>query len=495
MREAEAGPLTLSERNDLDLIRARIAVSRIDFEERRVTETNPVLYPQEALDGVFFLVGRDFAPMEERFPSVLARLLAIPEVLEAGRRNLTHPSRTHTEIALSYAESGIEFLEETMGILAEALPGRVAGAREAAEGAREAFVGFARFLREELLPRSTGSFALGARLFDRKLAEEHYLPYDCAGLEALGRKALRDIRAQFDALATEIGRGRTPAEIIEDVKRRHPPAERVRETYVEWMEKARDFVRARNLMPFPPGEEILVIDTPVFERATIPYAAYLPPGPFDRSQKGLFYVTPVDAGASATVRAEQLLGHNFAGIVVTSLHEAYPGHHLQCCHANRAPSPIRKTADSNVFAEGWALYCEEMMFEEGFYEEKEVRLFQLKEAIWRATRVVVDVQLHTGAIDFREAVRMLVRDGLLEESNAEAEVRRYTLSPTQPMSYMTGRLEIQRLRAEVKETLGAAFRLHDFHAALLATGTVPLRIARDEVLDALTPGGRSRGAA
>ncbi|TMQ64162.1 MAG: DUF885 domain-containing protein [Candidatus Eisenbacteria bacterium] len=222
-------------------------------------------------------------------------------------------------------------------------------------------------------------------------------------------------------------------------------------------------------------------DTPVFERSTLPYAAYLPPAPFDEDQTGFFYVTPIDLSRRKEEQEQQLEGHNYAGLPLTVVHEAFPGHHLQLCHANRSGSRLRRLADSNVFAEGWALYCEDLMHEQGFFVDRITRLYQLKDLLWRACRVVIDVGLHTGTMSFMQAVDYLVDQAMLERVNAVIEVKRYTMTPTQPMSYLVGKLELLAIRRDAEQRLGDRFSLAEFHRALLASGTLQPALVREEL--------------
>ena len=148
-------------------------------------------------------------------------------------------------------------------------------------------------------------------------------------------------------------------------------------------------------------------------------------------------------------------------------------------------SRLRRLADSTLFAEGWALYSEELMYEQGFYLDPFIRLYQLKDLLWRACRVVLDVGLHTGKVTFMQAVDYLRDQAMIERVNAVAEVKRYTLTPTQPMSYLVGKLEILAMRKEAERRLGSRFDLYDFHAALLARGTVPPALVREELAEVL----------
>jgi len=138
-----------------------------------------------------------------------------------------------------------------------------------------------------------------------------------------------------------------------------------------------------------------------------------------------------------------------------------------------SPHPLRRQMLNSLLMEGWALYCEELMREEGFYSDPRVEIFQLKDMLWRACRVIIDVGLHTGEMSFEEAVDMLVNTACLEEASAAAEVRRYAMSPTQPMTYVVGKLMLLDLRDYMRQAMGSRFDLKGFHDRLLSFGSIP----------------------
>jgi uncharacterized protein (DUF885 family) len=307
------------------------------------------------------------------------------------------------------------------------------------------------------------------------------LEFDADSLLAFGRESVAQVEAEMKTLAAEIRAGAAPADLIEDFKKDHPAAEEVLDFYRAWMDRSRAFVVEKDLCAIPEGEELEVIPTPGFERAVIPYAAYMPPAPYEKRQKGFFYVTPVEPDAPAEEREQKLAGHNRVKVPVVALHEGYPGHHLQLCRANRVANRIRRETHSTPFIEGWALYCEEMMREQGFYEDLRMVLGQKKDTLWRAARVVLDASLHTGRMTYEEAVAFLVDKVSLERVNAEAEVNRYIYTPTQPMSYLVGKREIMALRDEYyRKHPGSPLRA--FHDRLLAVGSLPVRLVREAVL-------------
>jgi uncharacterized protein (DUF885 family) len=283
-------------------------------------------------------------------------------------------------------------------------------------------------------------------------------------------------------VAATIDPNATWPDLVERARAEHVASpDAVRLAYVNAMERARQFVIYHELVSLPEVESLEIIDTPEFLRPLIPYGAYMPAAPFEREQKGFFIVTPIDDSAPPEVAQKQLQGHNRYHMDIVALHEAYPGHHLQLLHANSHPSRLRRFFVNNTFCEGWALYCEQLMREMGFNEGALGHLMQLRDQLWRACRVVVDAGLHAGGMTVEEAVRLLVTDACLEEPNAVAEVKRYTMSPTQPMSYLIGKREIMSLRDDYRARMADRFTLRGFHDALLSHGTIPPAYVRREM--------------
>jgi uncharacterized protein (DUF885 family) len=468
------------QRVDYAMLRSRLATLRADLEEIKVQTRNPVLYPETALNGVFLLMARAFAPLQERKEAIVARLMAVPGYLAAARANLQQVPAEFVEIAREVNSTGPGFVDDVVRSLIRSFPGDGERIEHAGGRARTGFTEYQHFLDHEVTSRIGGTFAIGERWMNYKLEREHLLEMDCNALEDLGREHVARTRAALEAEAKRLDPTRSWREQIAEAKKKHPEPLRVREAYVAEVGRARAFVEAKRLAPIPDCP-LEIVDTPVFERATTPYAAYLQPAPFDAEHGGTFFVTPVDVGRRPEVQEQQLQGHNYVSLPLTTLHEAYPGHHLQLSHAVKVGSRLRRLSDSNVFAEGWALYCEELMYEQGYFLDPVTRLYQLKDLLWRACRVVIDVGLHTGRMTVAEAVEYLVDQAMLERVNAEAEVRRYTLTPTQPMSYLVGKLELLKVREEAKRRMGARFNLYDFHAALLSSGTLPPALIREEL--------------
>ncbi len=398
--------------------------------------------------------------------------------------NLDNPPQEFTESAILETQGALAFLKTTTRRFIGSIRGKeFARLREdlhkSTDRAEKAFARFAKFLQQDLLPRSKGKFAVGKQMFNAALKHHHHVDVDADGLLKLGRRHLREIKQELAAVARKISRRKTWQQVVDELKQDHPSNAKLVDFYAKEMKRARDFVRKNKLVTFPRGERLRVVPTPGFATPTIPYAAYVSPAPFEDRKEGIFWVTQVTEGTPRKRAREQLEGHAKAGIPVTALHEGYPGHHLQLSIAAHHPDKLRHMMHTSVFVEGWALYCEEMMWEQGFYGDLRSRLLQLKDVLWRACRVVVDVSLHTGKMTFDQAVKFLVKEAKLEEVNAITEVRRYCQTPTQPMSYLLGKKLILELLEDYKQRAGAKFKLRKFHNELLAHGTIPVKYVRE----------------
>jgi uncharacterized protein (DUF885 family) len=334
--------------------------------------------------------------------------------------------------------------------------------RPAAEAAADALDAYAAWLDKKLLPKARGTFAIGRDAVDAWLKQKELLHHDAISLREWGEEFYAETEAALNAAAIELGHQdwRTA---VEALREDHPSEETLVETYRAEMER---------------GEDLVVEAMPEFQRPTYPYAAYVGAGPFDSSRRGRFWVTLPDAGDDAKTRRERLEGHPRAGIAVIACHEGYPGHHLQLTVAADQPSLARKAIRSNLMVEGWGLYVEELMTELGYLDSPQTRLLRLKNQLWRAARVTVDVGLATGEMSFDEAVRFMVERARIEPPNAVAEVRRYTLTPLQPSSYALGRAAILELRDKAR---AAGWGMRLFHDRLLGAGSLPPRLLEQEL--------------
>jgi uncharacterized protein (DUF885 family) len=482
---SEKARLSIDEKMDWKMLRNSLEVEIAWEEKLRWLNRLASIYPETALFGSYILVLRDFAPLNQRMKSVLGRLKQVPRLMKEGKENLRRGKdipKIWTQIAIETTVSGKEFFKQMIPLFAEKSPRLKKELLAANQKAISAFDDYEDFLKKRLLPRSKGQFAIGEKFFNFLLSVHHQLPYTADDLLSIGNRIIKETQAEMKFLAKKIDPQKRWTEIVADLKKKYPSKESLLEFYKKEMAKARDFVKKRDLVTIPKGESLLIVETPIFQRNVIPYGGYMSPAPFEKKQEGMFWVTPINEKLPQKQQEEQLQGHNSNGAVLTALHEAYPGHHLQLVHSNKIKSKVRRQFGTSLFAEGWALYCEELMYEQGFYTKPQTRLLQLKDQLWRACRVVIDASLHTHRMSFDRAVEMLVDVAKLEKTNAIAEVKRYSYDPTQPMTYIMGKMEILKLRDDFKKASGKAFNLKKFHDQLLSYGTIPVRMVRERML-------------
>src|SRR5918996_470062 len=424
-------------------------------------------------EALFPLFTRDFAPLPQRLESICGRLEQAPRYLRETRDRVTHPIRIWTEIDLEGTESLPDFIDTIVSAARSeghegALTRRLTAAADATKAALEEH---AAWLRDEVLPRSNGAWVAGPERFEEMVRLREL---EASGDEILsvGEELLASEKAARETVAAQIDPTASLAEVADLVKNDHATTfvESLDE-YRQSMAAARDFVVEHDLATPPADDRLNVIETPSFIRHLIPFAAYYEPAKFDPTPVGTYIVTPPSA-------PEMMREHNRSSISNTSVHEAYPGHHLQLSAAITNPSLVRLFSGAPEFAEGWAFYCERMMKEHGFDDTPTGWYIVHTDAIWRATRIILDVQLHRGLIGFDDAVERLIAETGFERPAAVAEVKRYTSTPTYQLSYLFGRHMIERLKADVERQQGSDFDQRRFHDTLLYGGTMPVSYAR-----------------
>ena len=481
----DTGAFTLEAQIDHHLVVQLLQSISRNYERVQPHRRNPGLYADEAVGGTYLLLIKEFAPLPERLRSALSRVRALPAVLEAGRQNLVP-----AEVPRVWVETAIEQARQAPGLFvgllpmmaAQAAPELQADLAAAGQVATEAFQAYADYMEGTILPQARGEFAAGRELFDELLRDEHMVDYDADKLLATGWELFHQTRSLMETVAREIDPSRTVRELLEEAKADHPTAGGLLPAYRQAMADIRQYVVDHDIASLPPDESLRIVETPDYLRPIIPYAAYMGPGLFEAHQEGIFVVTPVDPDAPPDLQEQKLKGHSWSKLPITALHEAYPGHHLQLVWANRQPTIPRRMGSflSTLFIEGWAFYCEELLEQLGYINRPIQRLARLSDQLWRAGRIILDVSLHTKGMGVDEAVEFLVRECRLEPLNALAEVRRYTQTPTQPQSYLMGKLAILELVADYRRAHPNA-GLRQVHDAILHCGSLPPRLMRKQL--------------
>lgn len=458
----------------LDLVREH---EKLDLWRRM-----PGLYVRESVFGAYSLLAKDFAPLRVRLQNLISRLQEVSRVLEQGKANLTRPPKIWTEIAISNAKGSVSFFEDTVPIIASQELDMISKVVEASERAADAMKDFIRFLELDLMPRSDGEFAVGENLWNEFVRDKHMLDSDADRIERTGYRLIAETREAINQAAAEISPGRDPIDVLDDLRKQHPRPSELLDLYEKAMHRSRQFIIDHDLVTIPQEEHLKIQETPIFARPTIPLASYYMPGPFEKVQQGVFWVTPIDPELSEDELETRLRGHPYGKIPIIAVHEGYPGHHLQFVKSSQAVTLPRKVGRSALLIEGWAFYCEEMMEQQGFLADASSRMLRLADQLWRACRIIIDVGIHVREMSIEDAVRILVDTAGLEKPDAISEVNRYTLSPTQPMCCLIGKMEIMNIVEDYKAAKGANFSLKGFHDDLLSLGALPPELIRTLLL-------------
>lgn len=467
---------------------------------------NPLHYTDLAGSAVYGLMVREFAPLPKRLGHVADRLEQFPRLLEQVRTTLD-PKRVppvHAETAVKQNRGVLSILEQLVDPNLAALPeNERARLEQAIATARGAIDVHQTWLEKELLPRAAGDFRLGARLFDEKLAFTLQTPLPRDEIRDRARRELERVRGEMYVIAQEVYRKKHPhtrfpeepsreyqqaiiRAALEMAAQNAPPPDAVVETAKKSLETATDFVRSKDLITLP-DDPLEIIIMPEFQRGVS--TAYCDsPGPLDVGQKTFYAVAPLPADWTSQQIESFLREYNVRSIHELTIHEAMPGHFVQLAWANRYPSTLRAVLSSGVFIEGWAVYAEGMMVEEGYLGGDPVmRLVNYKWYLRSIANAILDQAIHVDGMGRDEALELMIEDTFQEEREAAGKWTRAQLTSTQLSTYFVGVQEHRDLRREVEAAWGRDFTLKRYHDKAVSFGSPPVQYVRALMLDEKIP--------
>jgi uncharacterized protein (DUF885 family) len=452
---------------DYQLMKSAVSVECHDLQELDWRYRNPLLYVP--VQAVYQLL---IHPVHDVQKAIIQRLEAIPEYLRGARTLLL---LTPDKVVPAWLHSAIEQCEIGAGFIRNlgrhplicdkfTNPARL---QPLLDDASHALDEFAHFLQQDIAHKASGDFAVGEDRFNRLLIENHFLDVDAREMLAFGEKLFAETESELKTQAESMESGADISVLLEKIRQKHPKSEQLLDTYRQRMREAHKWLLQHDLVTLPEKESLHIQETPAFLKPLIPFAAYEPPMPVDHTQHGLYYIT---SSSDEALLAE----HNLYSIDLTSVHESYPGHHLQFVTANihHADNMTRAVHASASLYEGWALYCEDLMHEQGFLDRKEHRFIMLRDRLWRALRVIIDVRIHTQGLSISEAAKLMVDQLGFDQQQADAELAWYSTAPTVPLCYATGYKLIKAVREYQQQQDG--FELKAFHDALLQQGSIAL---------------------
>lgn len=460
------------------------------------------VYSSLAGTGLYALIAREFAPLPQRLASAIARMEKLPRLL-AQMRGALVPARVPAVHAVTVAKQngGVVEIVETMiapqaGVLDAAGRARLAAA---ADTLKTAVAAHQDWLDKTLVPNAKGNFRIGAKLFDEKLAFTLNSNLSREEIRSRAEAAVKDVRGKMYAVSRKALAGRGDAPPLpgapSDAQQqagieaalalayaRRPARNEVVEAARTALATATDFVRKKDLITLPTAPVAVVLMPKFAQGVAVAYCD--PPGPLDKSMSTFFDVSPIPEDWTEAQADSFLREYNSLGIQDIAVHEAMPGHYVQLWHANACPSVLRAVLSSGSFVEGWAVYAEGMMVEQGFLGDDPLyQLVQLKVLLRTITNSILDQALHTGGISKEDAMHLMTGTAFQQDREADGKWTRASLSSTQLSTYFVGVEEHKAIRAEWARRTGSGFALKAYHDKVLAYGSAPARYVRALMLD------------
>jgi uncharacterized protein (DUF885 family) len=455
-------------------------------------EWNAQIYNDAAGNALYGLAARDFAPWPQRLKSATARMEKIPALLAQTRIELV-PAKVPAVYATTIQRQNSGIVEIAEDMLAphksELAPADLAKFEAALAGLKTAVAEHQKWIDTVLVPQAKGDFRLGPKLYDQKMAFALQSTMTRAELKAKAEAAVKDTRAEMYALARQVVTGLPEKPSADEQQKgieqalalsyaQRPARTELMPAVKAALAQTTDFVRAKGLVTLPDAP-VKVITMPKFQQGfSVAYDD--PPGALERNLDNFFAVSPVPDEWSDEQATSFLSEYNNYMIQDLSIHEAMPGHYVQLAHSNEDPSTLRAVLSSGPFVEGWAVYAEGMMADQGYMDGNPLfKLTVLKMRLRSITNTLLDIGIQTEGMTREQAMELMTKTAFQQEREAAGKWVRASLSSTQLLSYFTGYSEHMAMREEAKKRDGAAFDLKKYNDAVLAHGSPPARYVRE----------------
>lgn len=469
---------------DQRLILGDINSRLLTLEQLKFTERDPDMYSSDSSSMIYNLMTRDFAPLTERLKLVIEREKKIPVILQAGKANLKNPPKIYTEVALEQLPGIIDFFKTSVPEAFKSVSDQNLQTefKKANDDVIAQLKDYQDFLKNEVLPRSNGSFAFGSDVYSKKLLYDEGVSTSIDQLLADGDAELKRLQKDFIETAKQIDPSKSPQDVFTAISSDHPEPQKLISSVSGVLSMLKNYCTDKNIVTVPKEDDLHVGETPPFMRA-LSFASMDSPGPFEnKAKEAYYYVTLPEPNWSAERTEEHMRSFCKYDLLNTSVHEAFPGHYVQGLWNRTAPSKTTKIIGCNSNIEGWAHYTEQMMVEQGLDNNNpKLKLTMIHDALLRCCRYMVGIKMHTKGMSMDEGIEYFVKEGYTEKANAERETKRGTKDATY-LVYTLGKMQILALRDDYKKEKGDAYTLKDFHDRFLATGCPPISIIREIML-------------
>jgi uncharacterized protein (DUF885 family) len=462
---------------------------------------DPRLWNEYSTDSVFVILTQSTVAKSKAIRDAASRITFIPAVVRAAKESLKNPPRVFVDTAIKQNRGAIAFYESGIFELTGETPA-VSVLAGPCKSAVASLKDHQKFL-EELLPKSTGEWRIGKEKFAKKL-ETELEAGPGLGAEEVVKLATAEadrVRGDMYVIARQLwsklfpgrplppddadGRRECTRKVMFELGKTHGEESTLVADAKKTADEIKVFLKAKDILRLPDPDRCDIIEMPEFQRGNS--TAYLNPAPpLDPKAKSNYAVSPPPRDWDDRRRTSFLEEYNSAMMRILTIHEAYPGHYVQLEYSNRHPSQIRRILQSGTFAEGWAVYTEQMMLDQGFGNgDLSLRLHQLKFYLRAVINAILDYKMHCASMTDEEALKLLVEGGFQTDGEAVGKIVRSKQSSCQLSTYFVGRTAFYRLRQQVQREMGDAFDLGRYHEAVLAHGTLPVKYLPELVRERL----------
>lgn len=461
---------------------------------------DPRIWNEYISDSVFILFTQSTLPKEKNIQNAAARIAEIPKVVKQAMLAIGNPPKEITETAIRQNKGSINFYEKGIFEITGETP-NISILAEPCKAAVTSLKEYQTFLEKVVLPRAKGEWRIGKEKFAKKLVMEIDTGISA---EELYKEALNEserVQKEMYTIAKQLwaklfpkavlpvddpaGRRETIRKVLDKLADDHGEAATLLEDTKKTVQEIREFIRAKDILRLPEPDRCKILEMPEFQRGNS--TAYLNPAPpLDAKAESVYAVSPPPKEWDDKRQISYFREYNRAMLKLLTIHEAYPGHYVQLEYSNRNPSLIRKILYSGTFAEGWAVYTEQMMLDQGFGDgDLSLRLHQLKWYLRAVTNAILDYQMHCENLSDEEALKLLVEGAFQSEGEAIGKILRSKQSSCQLSTYFAGRTAFYRLRQQIQKEQGEAFILGRYHEAVLEQGTIPVKYLPELVRETL----------
>ncbi|MBI4655688.1 MAG: DUF885 domain-containing protein [Elusimicrobia bacterium] len=472
---------------DYEIMDHMLEVDVFNMENLNILGKMPQYYLNPFL-SIYSVLTKDFEDYTIRAANALARLKAFPEALLQAERNLNHPPKIWTEQAIKQTRDSISSVSEFIPLFRRYTrydPILRAQVDDAINKARTSLERYLNFLSKELMIQSDGDFRVGDYFYGFYLERWHGLDRTPGAVYRYTRKAfknaLKDLEKEAFNIDPMLAKSKGWKAVLDNLPKEHPPLDNVLKIFQEEFERAYQHFDEHKVVGFP-KQRILVNKMPLFLSALLPYAAYAPPFALDEEKVSDLYIAlPSEKLPEKTKEKILSAGFNYPQIELLVSNLVMPGLHLQNYESSLNKSKIRKISRQPMITNGWACYSEALSEEMGFYNSYWSRFLRIYLKTLRAARSYLDAALHTKKMKYEEAVSFLTDNLHLPRVQAEQEVLKISLTPTEGITYLLGMEKITEIRKYYERTEEKYFDLRKFHSYFLRLGGIPIESARKEL--------------